>query len=459
MVIRKLDFGTRLSRAAVRKLTGTFAGDIILPSDRHYSNARQVWNRAVNKFPQMIARCAGPDDVKRALEFARHYDLSIAIRAGGHSFAGYGVCDGGVVIDLSLMKQASVAPSSALIQIGGGMLAHELDYLTQAFEMAVPLGSCPAVGVAGYALGGGEGALTPKFGYACDSITQIEIVTADCQSLIVNERQHQDLFWAVRGAGANFGVVVSLDFHMHPVGKVLSGHLKYPIRQAATVLAFIKDYARGIPDDLFLLMAVLSQPGEQILDVAVVWPGTPERGSRALRPLRKFLKPLQDTIEVKDYLDWQRATTDSPGVADHSSYRRGGHLEDLSNEAIAAIVEHASRSPTEASGITMMYWHGPWCSKPHDNAFGFRRTGYEYWIHSNWQQARGRRNAIGWVQSCFDAMRPFSTGAVYVNDLEDEGEERVRAAYGDKYPRLQQIKRKYDADNVFRINQNIMPAP
>jgi FAD/FMN-containing dehydrogenase len=221
--------------------------------------------------------------------------------------------------------------------------------------------------------------------------SQIEIVTADGQSLIANESQHQDLFWAVRGAGANFGVVVSLNFRMHPVEKVLSGHLKYPIRQAAKVLAFIKDYARGIPDDLFLLIAVLSHPGERMLDVAVVWPGAPERGARALRPLRKFLKPLQDTIEVRDYLDKRRATTDGPGGADHSSYRRGGHLEDLSNEAITAIVEHASHSPTEASGITMMYWHGPCCSKPQDNAFGFRRTGYEYWIHSNWQQARGRR--------------------------------------------------------------------
>lgn len=162
MAIRKLNFETRLSRAAIGRLTSAFAGYIILQSDRHYSNARQVWNREVNKFPQMIARCASRDDVKRALEFGRNHDLPIAIRAGGHSFAGYGVCEGGVVIDLSLMKQASIAPSSALIQIGGGMLAHELDYLTQAFEMAVPLGSCPAVGVARLCLGWRRGRAYPQ---------------------------------------------------------------------------------------------------------------------------------------------------------------------------------------------------------------------------------------------------------------------------------------------------------
>ncbi|HEX4211670.1 MAG TPA: FAD-dependent oxidoreductase [Candidatus Binataceae bacterium] len=405
----------------------------------------------------MIAQCATRDDVRHSVEFARRYDLPLAIRAGGHSFAGHGVCDDGIVIDLSLMKRASIDPSSGIVAIEAGILAHELDYLTQAFSLAVPLGSCPAVGVTGYALGGGEGALTPKFGYACDNIMQVEIITADGQLLHADKNQHQDLFWAVRGAGANFGVVVSLAFQAHPVQKVLSGHFKYSIRQAAKVLAFIKDYAKRIPDDLFLIMAVLPHPGERMLDISVMWPGPPERGIKALRPLRKFLKPFQESIEVRDYLDEQRAGTDSPGEGDFASCRRGGHLEDLNDEAIAAIVEHASNSPSEASGITIIYWHGPWSAKQQDNAFGFRRTGYEYWIHSYWRAARERSGALAWVEAFFAAMTGFSTGAVYVNDLENEGEERVRAAYGDKYERLQQIKGRYDPDNLFCVNQNIRP--
>jgi len=202
----------QLGQAALRKLSNSFTGEIILPGDLRYLNARKVWNRAVKKFPIVIARCATREDVKRAIEFAHHDDLTIAIRGGGHSFAGHGVCDGGMVIDLSLMKRVSIVPRAALVQIDAGVLAHELDYSTQAFDLAVPLGSCPTVGVAGYALGGGESALTPKFGYACDSIRQVEIFTADCQMLIANKNQHEDLFWAVRGAGANFGVVVSLTF-------------------------------------------------------------------------------------------------------------------------------------------------------------------------------------------------------------------------------------------------------
>jgi len=447
-----------LTKTALNKFANIFDGDLIFPGERRYHSARRVWNRAVNKYPQAIARCASLDDVMRAVEFSRRHDLSMAVRAGGHSFGGHGACDGGIVVDLSLMKRAQIDPASASIKVEAGVLAQELDCMTQAFKMAVPLGSCPSVGVAGYALGGGESSLTPKFGYACDSINQVDIVTADGQIVAARQDEHQDLFWAVRGAGANFGIAVSIEFRMHPVEKVLSGHLKYPIRQAAKVLSFLKDYAAGIPDDMFLIVAVLPHPGERMLDIGVVWPGKPERGERALRPLRHLLRPSQDSIAVRDYLDEQRAGSDTPAGGDYASCRRAGHLEDLSTEAITAIVQHASNAPSEASGITMIYWHGPWCSKPQDNAFGFRRTGYEYWIHSYWQASKELRKAVSWVQAFFTAMAPYSTGAVYVNGLEDEGEERVRAAYGDKYPRLQSLKRKYDPENVFRRNQNIRPA-
>lgn len=447
-----------LSSESIRKFAESIAGEIIVPDDKRYQKVRRVWNRAVNKHPAVIALCANVDDVRRAIEFARHNELLTAVRAGGHSFAGYGVCDRGMVIDLSLMKHAAIDPGRKLVTIEAGVVSGELECIVQAFKLAVPLGSCTSVGVSGYAMGGGESSLTPKFGYGCDSISRIEMVTADGGVLTAREGENEDLFWAMRGAGANFGVATSLEFRLSPLEKVLSGHLRYPIRQAKKVLRFLDDYALSIPEDLFIQTAVLPHPGDRMLDIAVVWSGEEKKGERVLRPLRKFLKPFEDSVKTRDYLDEQRWDSDTPAEGDYSSHRRGGHFERLTEETIEAIAEYASNAPSEASGITLMYWHGPWCSTPRDNAFGFRCTGYEYWVHTYWQNTGERKKSFAWVEEFYAAMRPLSTGAVYVNDLEDEGDERVRAAYGDKYERLTQIKRKYDPENFFRVNQNIKPA-
>jgi len=449
--------GAALLTSAIREFADSFKGQIILPNDAHYEHSRRVWNHAIDLHPAVIARCAGNEDVVRSIDFAHNNELLVAIRSGGHSFAGHGTCDGGLVIDLSLMKRVEIDPRAKSVRIQSGVLAGELDLVTNAFSMAVPLGSCPSVGVAGYALGGGESALTPKLGFGCDSITRVEIVTAEGRLLNVDVEENPDLFWAVAGGGGNFGVVTSLDFRLHRVGDVLAGHLKYPIRQATEVLRFLNQYAPTIPDELFLLAAVLPFPGERMLDIAAVWNGDQKEGARVLHPLRTFMKPFEDSIKSKPYIDEQREGSDAPSDGAYSSCRRGGHLERLDDAAIDLIVQFASSAPSESSGITMMYWHGPWCSQPHDNAFGFRRVGYEYWVHSYWQQDGAREDSIRWVQNFFAALRPHSSGAVYVNDLENEGDERARAAYGEHYQRLAEIKRKYDPANFFRINQNIKP--
>jgi FAD/FMN-containing dehydrogenase len=441
--------------SAIRKFAATFRGKVILPDDARYEKARRVWNHAIDLRPAVIARCADAEDVVRAIEFARSHDLLIAVRSGGHSFAGHGTCDDGMVVDLSPMKRLEIDPNRAWVRLQSGVLAGELDLATNAFSMAVPLGSCPSVGVAGYALGGGEGALTPKLGFACDNLTCVEVVTANGLILRADRDENPDLFWAVCGGGGNFGIVTTLDFQLHPVGNVLAGHLKYPIRQAREVLRFLNQYAPTIPEELFLLAAVLPFPGERMLDIAVVWNGDETEGERILHPLRAFMQPFEDSIKSKPYIDEQREGSDSPSDGDYSSCRRGGHLERLDASVIDVIAEFASSAPSESSGITMMYWHGPWCSQPHDNAFGFRRVGFEYWVHSYWQEDGAREDSIRWVEDFFAALQPYSSGAVYVNDLENEGDARVRAAYGDNYDRLATIKRKYDPANFFRINQNI----
>jgi FAD/FMN-containing dehydrogenase len=446
-----------LSTSTVARFAKSLSGQVVSPHERKYAALRKVKNRAVDKRPAIIVRCANRNDVQLAVDFARNNGLLTAVRSGGHSFGGYGVCDSGLVVDLSTMKRVQIDPTRETIRIEPGIIAGELDCLTQSFRMAVPLGSCPTVGVAGYALGGGESSLTPKFGYGCDSIVGLEVLTADSKILTANAAEHPDLFWAMRGAGANFGIATSLEFQLHPIETVLSGSLRYPIRQAKKVLQFLDSYALTIPSELFLIAAVLPHPGERMLDIKVVWLGEKKKGERVLRPLREYLRPFEDTIKPKSYLDEQRNVYDVP-EGEYSSHRRAGHFKKLTEEIVEAIIEHLPSAPHEASGVTMMYWHGPWCAKPHDNAFGFRRTGFEYWIHSYWQKAGDRQQSWNWVEEFYRAMEPLSTGAVYVNDLEDEGEARVRAAYGDKYQRLSLIKRKFDPDNFFRVNQNIVAA-
>ena len=230
------------------------------------------------------------------------------------------------------------------------------------------------------------------------------------------------------------------------------------MRHARNVLTFLASYARTIPLELFLIAAVLPYPGERMLDIAVVWSGDEKKGLRVLQPLRRFLKPFEDSIKVNAYLDEQRSGTGTPGDGEYSSHRRSGHVQELTDGLIDVIAEYASNAPSEASGISMIYWHGPWCSKPHDNAFGFRRTGFEYWIHTYWEKAAERSRAWEWVEGFFAAILPMSSGAVYVNGLENENDARVRAAYGDNYDRLSKLKRKYDPDNFFRVNQNIRPG-
>jgi hypothetical protein len=263
----------------------------------------------------------------------------------------------------------------------------------------------------------------------------------------------------MRGAGANFGVATSLEFQLHPVETVLSGHLKYPLRQAKRILRFLAEYAPTIPNELFLIAAVLPYPGDRMLDIAVVWSGEEKTGERVLRPLRTFLKPFEDSIKINNYLEEQRSGTGTPAEGDYSSHRRSGHFEQLTADTIDVIADYTHSAPSEASGISMIYWHGPWCSGSHDNAFGFRRAGFEYWIHTYWKKAGERKRSWEWVEQFYAAMKPLSTEAAYVNGLEDEGDERVMSAYGRKYARLTWIKRKYDPDNFFRVNQNIKPAP
>jgi len=446
-VFSKTDLATKIS------------GRVIRPGDADYEQQRRVWNHDVDKRPALIVQCIIEDDIRYALEFARAQNLPIAIRGGGHSFAGYGTCDGGVVIDLSRMKGLRIDPHRRQVSLKPGVAGGELDQITQAFGLAVPLGSCPSVGVVGYATGGGEGSLTPSLGFACDHILRARILTYDSNVLTADAGSNQDLFWALRGGGGNFGIITQLDLALHHVDTVLGGHLIYPLSRTREVLTFVNGLVAEIPPELYIIIAVLPQPGEPMLDIGIVWNGVLDEGERVVRPLRQFIQPSKDSIKVKRYLDEQQSGSDSPSEGEWCSVRRAGHLECLDSGAIEVIERNSARGPAESRGITMIYWHGPWVEKSYDNAFGFRRRGFEYWIHAYWQDPVHREASHQWVDNCYRELQPFSTGAVYVNNLCEEGPERVKSAHGEKYERLVNIKRKYDPDNVFRLNENIRVQP
>lgn len=430
-------------------------GRVILPGVADYEQQRRVWNHDVDKRPVLIVQCVIEDDIRNALEFARTHNLPISVRGGGHSFAGYGTCDGGAVIDLSQMKRLRIDPHQGKASLEAGVVGGELDQVAQAFGLAVPLGSCPSVGVVGYAAGGGEGSLTPSLGFACDSILRARVLTHDSTILTAEAESNQDLFWALRGGGGNFGIITELDLALRHVDTVLGGHLTYPLRRMREVLNFVNGFVEDIPPELYIIIAVLPQPGEPMLDIGIVWSGVLDEGERVVRPLRKFSHASKDSIKAKRYLDEQQSGSDSPSEGDWCSVRRAGHLRHLDSGAIDVIERNSARGPAESRGITMIYWHGPWVERSYDNAFGFRRRGFEYWVHAYWQDPAQREPSHQWVDNFYHELQPFSTGAVYVNNLCAEGPERVKAAYGEKYQRLIEIKRKYDPDNVFRLNENI----
>ena len=359
------------------------------------------------------------------------------------------------MIDLSLMKQTSINPQAGMVRIKPGIRGYELDLIVQAFKLVVPLGSCPADGVAGYALGGGESSLTPKFGYACDNLLKVELITADGELLTASAGGMLTYSGAVR-CRSQLRHRGGLAFQLHPQQKVLSGHLKYPLHQAKTVLKFVNDYAPTMPDELFLNLAVLPHAEERLVDVSVVWPGAPERGAQALHSLRTFLTPSEDTIEIRDYLDEQRAGADAPGEGDYYSHRRAGHLEQLSASVIDTIIEHAADAPAKSYGIAIIYWHRPWSAQPHNNAFGFRRCGYQYWIHSYWQTKQDEQGAIEWVER---SLRPWFR-IQPVRSMSMTLRKKVRNRCG----RLMATScRGCDSlsistipSNIFRVNQNIV---
>ncbi|HZG62972.1 MAG TPA: FAD-binding oxidoreductase, partial [Rubrobacteraceae bacterium] len=407
----------------------------------------------------MIVRCAGTSDVVQGVSFARTHDLLLSVRGGGHSVAGNAVSDGGLMLDLSPMKGIRVDPVRRTAQAQGGLTLGEFDHETQAFGLATTLGVVSVTGIGGLTLGGGLGWLNGKHGLACDNLLSADVVTADGHLLTASEEENEDLFWGIRGGGGNFGVVTLFEYQLHPVGPVLGGGLRYPAAQARDFLRFYDEFASTCPDELSTAASLGQAPdGSVVAGVAVCYCGSIETGEGMLQPLRTFSSPLEDNIQPMPYRTLQSAP-DAGFPLGRQHYWKSSWLKHLSDEAIEVMLQFVAEMPSPISGVGLQQMHGA-ASRvdPAAMAFPHRDEHYDFLILSQWADPTDSEENMRWTRRLFEAMEPFFETGVYVNNLGEEGEDRVREAYGEHYERLVALKDKYDPTNLFRLNQNIRPT-
>ena len=443
----------QLDATAIRRLASQTVGHVITPDAPEYESSRLVFNRAFDKRPALIVRCAGADDVARALGFARQHDLPVAVRGGGHNRAGLSICDGGLVVDLSAMNRVEVDVSRRVARAEAGALTVHVDTATQRHGLATTLAGCPTVGVAGLTLGGGEGPLMSKYGTACDNLISARLVTVDGRQVEASEASNSDLFWAIRGGGGNFGVATALEYRLHPVSDVLAGTLVYPAGQVRQRLEVFTRAVASAPDEFNLVGIVLATAQGPRFQMFVCHCGDARQGARLLGPLRA-LNPREDTVRVMSYLE-ANATINPAAPTAH--FQTDLFLSDLNNAVISTISAAMENAPLDARVFIVAIYGAMTRVGVSDTAFPLRRPGYELDIMARWEAASDKEAAVQWVKALRDKLRQMASGA-YVNQLGETSEELVRTAYGSNYLRLAAIKRKYDPDNVLRSNQNVSPA-
>ncbi len=447
-----------LAEPDLESLRAGLRGLVLGPDDPGYDTARRVHNGMIDKRPAVIARCSGVADVMAALRFGVEHGLAVAVRGGGHNVAGKAVCDGGIVIDLSAMKGMRVDPVGRVAHAQAGLTWGEFDRETQAFGLATTGGAVSTTGIAGLTLGGGIGWLQRKHGLACDNLLSADVVTADGNFVTASATENVDLFWGLRGGGGNFGIVTSFEYTLHPVGQVIAGPVVHPFSAARDVLRFYREYSQGAPDDLFVEAGLATLPdGQRAVMLFVVYFGPQEEGEELLRPVREFGSPLEDMIMAMSYCDVQQAY-DGDFPFGLLNYWKSSNLNELSDPAIDTLVAFMEAAPSARPMVIIDQFGGAVARVPNDaTAFGHRDAAYDLIIAAIWSEPHEQERHIEWARQFWDAMQPHTTGDVYVNYLSDEGEGRVRAAYGHHYERLAALKRKYDPDNVFQNNQNIKP--
>ena len=438
-----------------------FHGKLIVPDDDDYDEARRVWNGAIDRRPALIAQCATTSDVAKAVGLARDEGLPLAVRGGGHNVAGNAVCDDGVVVDLRLMKRCEVDVDARVARAEAGLTWGEYDGATQQRGLASPGGAISTTGIAGLTLGGGFGWLSRSYGLACDNVLSAEVVTADGEVLTASPDRHPDLYWAIRGGGGNFGVVTRFEYRLREVRELYAGLILYPRDRAHAFMRMYAELTASAPDELSSMAAMLCAPdGSPVVGQYSVYHGPATEGERVLAPVRALGTPLLDDVAMKPYTVVQQAF-DEGFPSGNRNYWKANYLTRLTDEAIDVVIEHANGAPSPMAVVGLEHMMGGAVARipADDTAFGNRDAEYNLLILGMYDEPGLDETMRRWVRGFSSAVQPHSTGGVYVNYMSNDEADRVRAAYGTRhFERLAAIKKTYDPDNLFRMNQNIAPV-
>ena len=452
-------YETKVDRAGVEAFRRRLSGGVVCPRDQDYEAARAVWNGMIDRRPALIAYCANRQDVIEAVNVARTTGILTAVRSGGHNIAGASLCDGGLVIDLSRMNRVTVDAATRTARAEGGALLADLDAATQAHGLATTTGVNSDTGLIGLTLGGGIGRLGRKHGLSCDNMVSAEVVTADGRLLNASEQQNADLFWGLRGGGGNFGIVTAITYRLHPLGPtVLAGSLVYEWKRVREALRLYAEFSARAPDALCTDAALVSMPdGTHGFAISAFYAGPMDEAERVLQPLRQALPTVADRIAPVSYVQLQRAG-DASFPRGHRFYWKAQFLRQITEAAADALIDRFPTVPSPRSFFVFQQVGGAISRLPATaTAYANRHAAYDSFPVSIWSDPAADEANIAWARDMYAVLRPFGMGGVYVNNLGDEGHERVKAAYGENYDRLVKLKRKFDPDNLFRLNQNVQP--
>ncbi len=455
-------------RHNVYSLKNQLKGQVVLPEDPNYDEVRKIWNAMIDRHPALIVRCAEASDVALSIAYARENKLEISIRGAGHNIAGNAICDNGLMIDLSLMKNVRIDSTKKRAYVEPGATLHDFDSVAQSHGLATPTGVNSTTGIAGLTVGGGFGWLTRKYGMSVDNLVSADVITADGSIKKASEKENPDLFWAIRGGGGNFGIVTQFEFKLYPVGpEIFAGLLVFSLEQAKQVLDHYRRFVSSAPEELNVWAVLRKAPplpflpenvhGKEVIVLAAFYAGDIATGAKLIEPLRSFGNILGEHAGPMPYLQWQQAF-DPLLTSGARNYWKSHNFTELSDGAIDTMIEYASKLPSPQCEIFLALLSGAANRvAPDAMAYGNRDTKFVLNVHGRWDNAADDKRCIDWARAFFHASAPYASGSAYVNFMTEEEGDRVAAAYGANYNRLAQIKTKYDPENLFHLNQNIKP--
>jgi FAD/FMN-containing dehydrogenase len=459
-----------IDAAAITALRSRLRGPLLLPGDPGYDDARSLWNAMIDRRPALVIRCLGVGDVVAAVEFVREHGLALTIKGGGHNISGLAVADGAVMLDMSLMRGVRVDPTARLAWAQAGCLLGDVDRETQLHGLAAPLGFVSTTGIAGLTLGGGFGYLTRRFGWTCDSVVAFDVVTADARIVRASENEHPDLFWALRGGGGNFGVVTGFTYRLAPVGpEILGGAIVWRAEEAPRILEAFRTLDQESPSELVVAAGLRKAPpvpwlpkavhGQDIVACFICCTGPVAEGERLVAPLRRLGRPVADIVQPRPYVA-QQCLLDATQPKGRRYYWKSEFLPGHEGELLDRARAHAERMVSPHSLVIFFPLHGTIDRLPADHSpFGNRDARSVFNVAASWERAADDAANVAWARAAWEDLRQFSTGGTYVNFLtEEEGSDRIQAAYGQNYERLAAVKAQWDPTNLFRQNKNIPPA-